>query len=158
MKRSSVILCQKGLRWSANWQIGFLSSRKWTLGHLFSCSMSWGGSQSKVRLLFGWSWRSWPGGETWRRVWVRKEGNCHSANKRSTRDERETCKARGNSPRGSWKLEIYSGNRGEVMMFGKCTLVKRLTEGKQAGNAENQRFFRQNPSVYAVFRLIPPPI
>ena len=42
------------------------------------------------------------------------------------------------------------------MMFGKCTLAKRLTEGKQAGNAENQRFFRQNPSVYAVFRLIPP--
>lgn len=42
------------------------------------------------------------------------------------------------------------------MMFGVCTLVKRLTEGKQAENAVNQRFYRQNPSVYAVFRLIPP--
>ena len=42
-------------------------------------------------------------------------------------------------------------------MIGICTLVERLTEGKQVENAENQRFFHQNPSIYAVFRLIPPP-
>jgi len=37
-----------------------------------------------------------------------------------------------------------------------CTLDESFTKGKQAENAENQRFFTEKPSIYAVFRLIPP--
>ena len=44
------------------------------------------------------------------------------------------------------------------MSRSRCTLDESFTKGKQAENAENQRFFTEKPSIYAVFRLIPPPI
>jgi len=38
----------------------------------------------------------------------------------------------------------------------ECTLDESFTKGKQAVKPENQRLFTEKPSIYAVFRLIPP--
>ena len=42
------------------------------------------------------------------------------------------------------------------MSRSRCTLDESFTKGKQAENAENQRFFTEKPSIYEVFRLPPP--
>lgn len=38
----------------------------------------------------------------------------------------------------------------------KCTLDLVVTKGKQGENPEKWQFFSQKPSIYKVFRLIPP--